>query len=330
MVLLGHFEPRHLGHFAPLGVEMFFVLSGRLMAELLIVRQQPLPTFVLRRASRVLPLLLFYVVVVGIGLALARLIAGTSVNWLSPVASLLFFSNYLTNPAPLLEHTWSLAVEEHSYLLLMFVTGLSARKPNIAGWLAFAFACSMILNGVLVFHYGTKTGPYVFWRSDVRGASVLFSFGLFLMLRQWRPTALRRVPAWLSPACLLAAAASMISTDPLTPLQMTACTMFAAIAVNTIEFAAPTYRQLLSTGTLTWLGMLSFSLYIWQQPFFMATKGGVSAILTLPLVLACATWSYVRVEAPARRYLNRRWDETRADSKRHLPPRYPPPWFSET
>ncbi|NYT41775.1 acyltransferase [Sphingomonas sp. R-74633] len=311
LVLLGHFAPRHLGHLAPLGVEMFFVLSGRLMAELLIVRRQALPSFALRRASRILPLLMLYVGVIGTGLALAGLIAGTAVNWLSIVASLLFFSNYLSDPSPLLEHTWSLAVEEHSYLLLLLVAGISARKPGIAAWLAFALAGLMLLNGALLFHAGHESGPYVFWRSDVRGASVLLSFALFLMLRQWKPTAWAPVLPWLSPACLLLGAASMIPADPVTPLQMTACTVFAVIAVNTIEFAAPAYRRLLSTGLLTWLGLLSFSIYIWQQPFFLATKAGFPAILALPLVLACAIWSYARVEAPARQYLNRRWGETR-------------------
>ena len=308
--MLGHFGPRILGGFAPLGVEMFFILSGRLMAEVLIVRRQALSTFVVRRASRILPLVLLYSLVVGVGLGLAQLLAGTVVNWLSPLASLLFFSNYLANPEPLLEHTWSLAVEEHSYLLLVLVAWLSARKPTIAGLLSFAIAGCMVLNGAFLFHGGEKTVPYVFWRSDVRSASVLLSFALFLLLQRWRPSP-RAMSAWLSPICLLAAGLSMFATYPVTPLTMTACTFFAAISVNTIEFAAPAYRRLLSTNVLTWLGMLSFSIYIWQQPFFMATKGGIPSILALPLTLACAIWSYLRVETPARRFLNRRWDERR-------------------
>lgn len=310
--MLGHFGPRILGGFAPLGVEMFFILSGRLMAELLIVRRQALSTFVVRRASRILPLVLLYSLVVGVGLGLAQLLAGTVVNWLSPLASLLFFSNYLANPEPLLEHTWSLAVEEHSYLLLVLIAGLSARKPRIAGLLSFAVACGMMLNGafLFLFHGGGKAVPYVFWRSDVRSASVLLSFALFLLLRRWRPP-LQPMLAWLSPICLLAAGLSMFAADPVTPLNMAACTFFAAISVNTIEVAAPAYRRLLSMNVLTWLGMLSFSLYIWQQPFFIATKGGIPSILALPLALACAIWSYVRVETPARRFLNRRWGERR-------------------
>lgn len=315
MVLLGHFGPGSLGNFGPFGVEIFFVLSGRLMAELLVVRRQALPTFIVRRASRILPLLLLYITVVAVGLAFAQLLAGATVNWLSPFASLLFFSNYLSRPEALLQHTWSLAVEEHSYLLLVLVTGLSLRSPRIATILAAALACGMILNGALIFYAGWNPDIYVFWRSDVRASSVLLSFALFLVLQR-RPPPEWPILAWVSPACLVAAAASAILPASLTPLNTTACTVFAVVAVNTIEFAVPAYRQLLSMKMLTWLGMLSFSLYIWQQPFLMATKGGVPAIVALPLAFVCAIWSYVRVESPARRYFNRRWGDRLVGGKR--------------
>lgn len=80
LVLLGHFAPGYLGFLAPLGVEMFFVLSGRLMAQLLIVRRQRLATFVVRRALRIVPLLALYVGIVGAGLALANMVEGTAVH----------------------------------------------------------------------------------------------------------------------------------------------------------------------------------------------------------------------------------------------------------
>ncbi len=315
MVLLGHFGPRAFGNFGPFGVEMFFVLSGRLMAEILIVRGQALPSFALRRMSRVLPLLIFYVVVMGIALGLAQLVGGAKVNWLSVAGALLFFNSYVPYPAPLLEHTWSLAVEEHSYLLLMLITALSARKAGVAGILALVVAGCMVLNGVLIFSHFAPPAPHVFMRSDVRGASVLLSLSMFLMLRHWQPVVFRPVLAWLSPACLIGAGAMLGAADMVTPFYITACTILIAIAVNTIEFAAPVYRRLLSARALTWLGMLSFSIYIWQQPFFIAAKGGVPSIVALPFIFACAIWSYVRIEAPARRYLNQRWDDARAEGR---------------
>ena len=314
MVLIGHFVP-WLGHLAPLGVEMFFVLSGRLMAELLIVRRQPLTLFILRRASRILPLLVLYTGIVAIGLGIGALIGARAVNWLSPLATLLFFSNYLPDPAPLLEHSWSLAVEEHSYLLLVFVAAVSTRKAAIAGIVAGGLAILMIVNGVIQFNHGNAGGAYVFWRSDVRAASVLLSFALCLW---WsgrdfrRPT---RILPWLSPFCWLGAVACMYPDDPVTPLQLTACTAFAAIAVNTVQFAPERFRRLLALPVLTWLGTLSFSLYMWQQPFFLAAKAGFPTALAVLLTFACAVWSFLRVEAPARRYLNARWARSGAPAE---------------
>lgn len=307
VVLLGHFTP-FIGHLAPLGVEMFFALSGRLMAELLIVRRQPLILFVLRRASRILPLLALYVGVVTVALAAGALMAGNAVNWLSPVATLLFFGNYLSDPAALLEHTWSLGVEEHSYLLLALVAAVSARNARIAGFVAMGLAVSMAIRGALLFYDGVETGPFVFWRSDVRGASVLFSFALCLWLRQFERREPWRIVALVSPLCALGILFCRTPGVPATPLAITVCTLLASVSVNTIQFSALPFRQFLSHRLLTWLGTLSFSLYIWQQPFFLASKGGFPAMLAVPLVFACAIWSYLRIEAPVRRWLNRRWD----------------------
>jgi peptidoglycan/LPS O-acetylase OafA/YrhL len=68
-VLFDHFVTKsgiNLGRF---GVELFFVLSGRLMAEILFVQKMPLNVFFLRRFSRVYPAL--FVFVLGSGLIIA-------------------------------------------------------------------------------------------------------------------------------------------------------------------------------------------------------------------------------------------------------------------
>ena len=63
LVLLGHFwGDAHLwSGMSKLGVALFFVLSGRLMSEILFVRKSRLSTFFLRRFSRVYPALLVFV-----------------------------------------------------------------------------------------------------------------------------------------------------------------------------------------------------------------------------------------------------------------------------
>ncbi|UYY58448.1 acyltransferase family protein [Sphingomonas sp. S2-65] len=305
MVLAGHFVPQ-LARLAPLGVEMFFVLSGMLMAELLVIRRQPLATFVARRGTRVLPLLALYTGVVTLGMAIAALVGGAAVSWQSPMATLLFFSNYLAEPAPLLEHSWSLAVEEHSYLLLVLVAVASRRRAPLAAAIALLLAVAMAINGAARFYDGVPDPVYLFWRSDVRAASVLFAFALRLAIARVPDGQGGAAAALLSPLCLVCAVACMPAGGALTPLRLAGTTLFAGMAVNMIPFAVPAFRRLLSMPVLTRLGTLSFSLYLWQQPLFLATKGDFPAVVAVPILLLLATWSYLRVEAPARRFLNAR------------------------
>ena len=60
-VIAGHFWHVPAIDAGRVGVELFFVLSGRLMADLLFVRRTPIPTFFQRRFTRVLPLSILFV-----------------------------------------------------------------------------------------------------------------------------------------------------------------------------------------------------------------------------------------------------------------------------
>ncbi|TIX35964.1 MAG: acyltransferase, partial [Mesorhizobium sp.] len=62
LVLIGHFFPVPGINLGVMGVEFFFVLSGRLMAEILFVERYPLKAFFKRRFSRIYPALLIFVV----------------------------------------------------------------------------------------------------------------------------------------------------------------------------------------------------------------------------------------------------------------------------
>ncbi|TIU24619.1 MAG: acyltransferase, partial [Mesorhizobium sp.] len=61
LVLIGHFFPVPGINLGVLGVEFFFVLSGRLMGEILFIERFPLKKFFKRRFSRIYPALLVFV-----------------------------------------------------------------------------------------------------------------------------------------------------------------------------------------------------------------------------------------------------------------------------
>jgi peptidoglycan/LPS O-acetylase OafA/YrhL len=112
-------------HYGGLGVDLFFVLSGFLVSGLLFREYRATGTvrtgrFLIRRGFKIYPA--FYVF--GIATVLLRLRAGDTLTRADIAAELLFVQNYGPH---VWSHTWSLAVEEHFYLLLALLVVLLSR-----------------------------------------------------------------------------------------------------------------------------------------------------------------------------------------------------------
>lgn len=315
LVIAGHF----VGPLAPLanvGVEFFFVLSGKLMADLLIFKRQPVDMFLKRRVARVLPAIAVYVLLIGTALNLSLWLKGMPPQWASPAAALFFFHNYLPAGSvdAAFEHTWSLAVEEHSYLALVLIVLAARRRPMIAAGIALLISALAVANAIRLFGLPNDGGQFLFWRSDVRIASVLLSFAMCIVWQRWSESRDPKV-GWLPLPAALAAILAIYTEGAVAPLQLLGCTLLAALAVNTMGSSAPTFRSALSAPLLIWFGTLSFSIYVWQQIFYVMHHSGVPALVCVPLLLCCALWSFKRIEDPAREWLNARWSrEARARS----------------
>lgn len=304
LVLVGHFTD--LSRWvAPFGVEMFFVLSGRLMAELLIVRRQPLRIFLWRRMTRVWPALWAYIGLVASGLAVAawwgdrrNVIAGA-------LASLTFTQNYVSAhvSVPYFDHHWSLAVEEHCYLLLALLAAIAARRSVAAAALALLVTALAWLSGWTQVVVIGDDPYFTYLQTDTRAGSVLLPFALHLAAQSRRGRAgLTHLP-WLAPVALASAAVCAAAT-PIGPLRYTAGTAALALGVVAIDTAPAMLRRWLMLPWLTWIGAASFSLYLWQQPFMMLARAGAPPLPCLAAALAVGLWSFYRVERPARRTLN--------------------------
>lgn len=117
-LLVGHFFPVPGLGLGTIGVNLFYVLSGLLMARLLFVDRVPIPVFYRRRISRIMPGFLVFVALV----TLAYLVLGKPVAWSEVATALTFTKNYFLasaeETAMPFGHIWSLSVEEHSYILL--------------------------------------------------------------------------------------------------------------------------------------------------------------------------------------------------------------------
>jgi peptidoglycan/LPS O-acetylase OafA/YrhL len=93
-----------------------------------------------------------------------------------------------------------------------------------------------------------------------------------------------------------------------TSLYYTLAVPLLALAVNTLDFAGGTLRGLLSSRPMVMLGLWSYSLYLWQQPFYkFVDERGSAPIPMLAAVFVCALCSYYVIEKPARGWLNRNW-----------------------
>src|SRR6185503_12438978 len=107
------------------GVDLFFVLSGFLVSGLLfseynLRNRLSIGRFFMRRGWKIYPPFLTLIAATVIGI----LIAGGPVKWQSLVSELMFLQGYVPG---LWDHTWSLAVEEHFYLLLPVVLILTLK-----------------------------------------------------------------------------------------------------------------------------------------------------------------------------------------------------------
>jgi len=80
-----------------------------------------------------------------------------------------------------------------------------------------------------------------------------------------------------------------------------------AISVNYLEYSRPMVK-VLSARALQLLGLISYSVYLWQQPFYaypFNVRHGI--ILGLLAALVCGACSFYFFESPIRRWLNSNW-----------------------
>jgi peptidoglycan/LPS O-acetylase OafA/YrhL len=305
-LLAGHFFPVRGINLGGLGVNFFFVLSGLLMGRILFLDAVPIPTFYRRRIARIFPLVYFFLA----SIVLWYLTQGMSVDWAEVLAAASFVNNYIrdgssTSPMPF-GHIWSLCVEEHAYVVLALVA-LGARagrfRPQAAigaalvAMIAIGFAYSLSYHGPDLYHER--------WLgSEVSGFGIFVSVFLLLHFHARAP----RPVHWIVIAALVGFGLAMhwwrVAPPARTFLGVTAL----ATAVNLLQRAPGWVRALLSFRALRQLGIWSFSIYVWQQPFYMAVDAQrMSALAGIGCALLAGIASFYLVERPARSWLNRKW-----------------------
>lgn len=312
-----------------LGVDVFFVISGYLISSIIIkehaAHQFSLAFFYERRARRILPAL-FFVVSSSLVAAWWLLSPQQLIDFSqSVIATLVFVANIYfwqhidyftgdTNLLPLL-HLWSLGIEEQFYLLfpLLFILFWS-KKPRLIGILAALFVASLLAAQWIDLRYQSAA----FYLLPTRAWELLAGAACAFYL--YRSPARRF--AWASQAgsalALIALIISFICFSPSTHHPSFWTLIPVAATMGIIIFSQPsTYTAvLLSQRPLVWIGLLSYSAYLWHQPLFaftrLAKKQPDLGLLTtlcmigLTFALAAISWRWVEQPFRNRQYLSRR------------------------
>lgn len=302
-LLLGHFVRIPYINCGRLGVEMFFVLSGSLMGRILFLKMETLPVFYKRRISRILPAAYVFITVY----ILYGLLRRHPFSLIETSAAYLFWINYARNIVPInisFDHLWSLAVEEHTYIVLSLVALLHRKRglEPIAMLLLLIGTCfvSMVLHGV------TAGWDYyrVFWRSDVRAASILMG-ALFVLISakmRVRPSAIWEKLSSPAPLLILLLFGILLQIARVPdPIKYTLGTCLLAFFVANMQNLSASVQNFFSNPLFVQMGIWSYSIYLWQQPFISRKVVG------LPFALCLGIASFYLIEQPARKYLNRVW-----------------------
>jgi len=302
-VLQSHFLPSSTFETGQLGVDIFFSLSGLLMSRVLFVERQALSVFYRRRIARVVPtFLLFVALVYG-----AAAFTGAHWNWGELVATLLFVRTYLPSDPDIwhtglpIGHLWSLNVEEQGYMFFSFLRLPSWLRGREAWLLSFVAALTMWMFYHFTHAPQTHSSSFEI-RTEVAGSFLLVSAAYQLLLPNIRPWL--HVTPWMPLVALTTASVGYLPNSHwwvgalLSPLGL-------AFTVNHLNEGPRWFRNLLACAPLRMLGLWSYSIYLWQQPFFEHKADMPTGVACLG-ALATGLTSYYCWERPWRRKINGR------------------------
>lgn len=312
-----------LTHIGPNGVSLFFAISGflicsRLLEEYRAFGHISLRGFYVRRGCRILPPAMFYLGSIAV-LSLLGLIVVTQREWWS---SVFFFRNYLPPSwigrgwGGYTIHYWSLAVEEHFYLL--WPAALVLLGKGRARWFALGLAIAVASWRWWDFHHQwfDRLIPGLLFgtRTDVRLDALLFGCLAALILDDdtVRSAFSRGFKPWMWWACVAGYCAIQVVylLQRVRSYSIVEAVLLPVLVVGTVYRPQGWVSWLLETRPLKWIGRLSYSLYLWQQLFTVpAERAGVAMLQRLPFNIAfiflCAWISYRFVERPFIRWGHR-------------------------
>lgn len=321
------------------GVDVFFVISGFLITNIIISELQAekfsIGRFYERRFRRILPVLLFVII--------CCLILGWFIlpprdmrQFLESVFGAATFSSNITfwlqsgyfdtqsELKPLL-HTWSLAVEEQYYILypLLLMVIWKWRSVNVALFLALIMVLSLLLADLTVEENASAAFyllPYRAWELMLGGIAAIY-------VKETQSPLPENMKSVLATIGLLAIIASIFFITPTTPYpsNWTMIPVLGTFLVLVFSSSENLVGKLMSWKIFVRIGLISYGTYLWHQPAFAFAKLSFakdihpgealhfvtySALIGFSLLLAQLTYWFV--ETPFRKGKYLFWNDSRS------------------
>lgn len=321
-----------------LGVDVFFVLSGFLISTILLQQLQghgrvDFGQFYRGRARRLLPAL---IAVLALSAVLVATVArdGASQFRDHVIPSLFFFANWsfifddqsyfeAVGRPSVLQHLWSLAVEEQFYLLwpllLLFIFRRGGR-PGVARTALVIALISTLAMAVLSVVWnvpGAGDASRLYMGTDTHCMSLLVGAALAAVFRPGAlPRSLPRARAAALSLVGVAATVAVIGSFALVTESsnwlyrggFVVVALASAVMIAVVCHPAAWLGSAFAIAPLRWIGLRSYGIYLYHWPIFVVTRpdldlpfGGTPAFLvSLGLTLLVADLSYRYLEMPIR------------------------------